>query len=136
MANALFSHLAQKLPVSRLQRDLTDSTVSRNLGVPLAHSLIAYRSLLRGLDKLLLHPERLAADLEANWAVVAEGIQTVLRREGYPDPYEALKQLTRTHAIIDRAAIQTFIEGLAVSEPIKAELRAITPHNYTGLAYF
>jgi adenylosuccinate lyase len=136
LANALLAHLADKLPVSRLQRDLTDSTVSRNLGVPLAHSLIAYRSLLRGLDKLLLNPERLAADLEANWAVVAEGIQTVLRREGYPNPYEALKDLTRTHATIDREAIAAFIDGLAVSEPVKAELRAISPHNYIGLAYF
>ncbi len=136
LANALLAHLADKLPVSRLQRDLTDSTVSRNLGVPLAHSLIAYRSLLRGLDKLMLNPERLAADLEANWAVVAEGIQTVLRREGYPNPYEALKDLTRTHATIDREAIAAFIDGLAVSEPVKAELRAISPHNYIGLAYF
>ncbi len=136
LADAIFSHLAEKLPISRLQRDLTDSTVSRNLGVPLAHSLIAYRSLLRGLEKLLLHPERLASDLEANWAVVAEAIQTILRREGYPNPYEALKQLTRTHTTIDRDAIQAFIEGLAVCETVKAELRAITPHNYIGLAHF
>ena len=136
LANAILVHLADKLPISRLQRDLTDSTVSRNLGVPLAHSLIACRSLLRGLDKLLLNPEKIDADLEANLAVVAEGIQTVLRREGYPNPYEALKNLTRTHATIDRKAIEGFIEGLAVSERVKAELRAITPHTYTGLVHF
>ena len=132
LANTVFAHLAAKLPISRLQRDLTDSTVSRNLGVPLAHSLIAYRSLIRGLDKLVLNEARLAADLEANWAVVAEGIQTILRREGYPEPYEALKALTRTHATIDRSAIVAFIDGLNVSDAIKAELRAITPRNYTG----
>jgi adenylosuccinate lyase len=132
MANAVFSHLAAKLPISRLQRDLTDSTVSRNLGVPLAHSLIAYRSLIRGLDKLVLNEARLAADLEANWAVVAEGIQTILRREGYPEPYEALKALTRTHGTIHREAIAAFIDALAVSDAVKDELRAITPHNYTG----
>ena len=132
VANAVFAHLAAKLPVSRLQRDLTDSTVSRNLGVPLAHSLIAYRSLIRGLDKLVLNEARLAADLDANWAVVAEGIQTILRREGYPEPYEALKTLTRTHATIDRSAIAAFIDGLKVTDAVKAELRAITPHNYTG----
>ena len=136
LANAILVHLADKLPISRLQRDLTDSTVSRNLGVPLAHSLIAYRSLLRGLDKLLLNQEKIDADLDANWAVVAEGIQTVLRREGYPNPYEALKNLTRTHATIDRKAIEAFVEGLAVSERVKAELRAITPHTYIGLVHF
>lgn len=132
MANAVLAHLSAKLPISRLQRDLTDSTVSRNLGVPLAHSLIAYRSLTRGLDKLVLNEARLAADLEANWAVVAEAIQTILRREGYPEPYETLKALTRTHATIDRSAIAAFIDGLNVSAAIKDELRAITPHNYTG----
>lgn len=132
LANAVLEHLAVKLPVSRLQRDLTDSTVSRNIGVPLAHCLIAYRSLVRGIDKLNLNEARLAADLEANWAVVAEGIQTILRREGYPEPYEALKALTRTHAAIDRNAIAAFIDGLDVAEPVKAELRAITPHNYIG----
>jgi adenylosuccinate lyase len=132
VANAIFDHLAAKLPISRLQRDLTDSTVSRNLGVPLAHSLIAYRSLLRGIDKLTLNESKLTADLEANWAVVAEGIQTILRREGYPEPYEALKALTRTAAAIDRRAIAAFIDGLDIADPIKAELRAITPHSYTG----
>jgi adenylosuccinate lyase len=136
LANAVFDHLAAKLPISRLQRDLTDSTVSRNLGVPLAHSLIGYRSLVRGIDKLVLNEARLAEDLEANWAVVAEGIQTVLRREGYPQPYEALKDLTRTHAAIDRKAIVAFIDGLNVPEPIRDELRAITPHTYTGCDLF
>jgi adenylosuccinate lyase len=133
VANALFSHLADKLPISRLQRDLTDSTVTRNLGVPLAHTLIAYRSLLKGLGKLLLNESALQGDLEKNWAVVAEALQTILRREGYPNPFEALKTLTRTHGVIDAAAIADFIAGLDVSEDIKAELSAVTPHNYTGI---
>ena len=133
VANALCGHLADKLPISRLQRDLTDSTVTRNLGVPLAHSLIAYRSLLRGLAKLLLNESALKDDLEKNWAVVAEALQTILRREGYPNPYEALKDLTRTHREIDAAAIADFIAGLDVSDDVKAELSAITPHNYTGI---
>jgi adenylosuccinate lyase len=132
VANALLGHFAEKLPVSRLQRDLTDSTVLRNLGVPLGHSVIALRSLEKGLGKLLLNREKLAADLEANWAIVAEGIQTVLRREGYPQPYEALKALTRTHGVIDAPAIAEFIGGLDVSEAVKAELRAITPATYIG----
>lgn len=132
VANALLGHFAEKLPVSRLQRDLTDSTVLRNLGVPLGHSVIALRSLEKGLGKLLLNREKLAADLEANWAIVAEGIQTVLRREGYPQPYEALKALTRTHGVIDAAAIAAFIGGLDVSEAVKAELRNITPATYIG----
>ena len=132
VANALLGHFAEKLPVSRLQRDLTDSTVLRNLGVPLGHSVIALRSLEKGLGKLLLNREKLAADLEANWAIVAEGIQTVLRREGYPQPYEALKALTRTHGVIDAAAIAEFIGGLEVSDAVKAELRAITPATYIG----
>ncbi len=133
IANALLEFLAAKLPVSRLQRDLTDSTVLRNLGVPLAHALIAYQSLLRGLGKLELNPAALEADLEENWAVVAEGIQTILRREGFPRPYEALKDLTRKNEKITASAIRTFIEGLAVSEAVKAELRNITPFNYTGV---
>jgi adenylosuccinate lyase len=133
IANALLEFLAAKLPVSRLQRDLTDSTVLRNLGVPLAHALIAYQSLLRGLSKLELNPAALEADLEENWAVVAEGIQTILRREGFPKPYEALKDLTRKNEKITATAIRTFIEGLAVSEAVKAELRDITPFNYTGV---
>lgn len=132
VANALLGHFAEKLPISRLQRDLTDSTVLRNLGVPLGHSVIALRSLEKGLGKLLLNREKLAADLEANWAIVAEGIQTVLRREGYPQPYEALKALTRTHTEINAAAIAEFIAGLAVSDGIKDELRAITPSTYIG----
>ena len=136
IANALFEHLSAKLPVSRLQRDLTDSTVIRNLGVPLAHSLIAWKSLLRGLGKLILNAETIRADLENNWAVVAEAIQTVLRREGYPDPYEALKDLTRTHAKIDRGAIAEFIKTLAVSKAVKKELLGISPENYTGICKF
>ncbi len=133
IANALFEHLAAKLPISRLQRDLTDSTVLRNVGVPLAHSLIAYKSLLKGLDKLILNKESFEKDLENNWAVVAEAIQTVLRRESYPKPYEALKELTRTNAHITKESIATFIDGLNVSEAIKKELKQISPSNYTGI---
>lgn len=133
IANALFEHLAAKLPLSRLQRDLTDSTVLRCIGVPFGHSLIAIEATLKGLDKLLLNQSRLEEDLERNWAVVAEAIQTILRREGYPNPYEALKQLTRTNTVIDRKAISAFIEELAVSEETKKELRSITPQNYTGI---
>lgn len=133
MANAIFAHLAQKLPVSRLQRDLTDSTVLRNVGVPLGHMVIAIQSTLKGLRKLLLNEDAIRADLEANWAVVAEGIQTILRREGYPKPYEALKALTRTNAAITQQSIAQFIETLDVKDSVKAELRTITPSNYTGL---
>jgi adenylosuccinate lyase len=133
VANALFEHLAAKLPVSRLQRDLTDSTVIRNLGVPFAHSLIAYKSLLKGIDKLILNKTALDADLENNWAVVAEGIQTILRREGYPKPYEALKELTRTHEAITQKKISAFIDSLKVSIEVKKELKKITPGNYTGI---
>jgi len=133
IANALFEHLSAKLPISRLQRDLTDSTVIRNIGVPIAHSLIAWKSLLRGLGKLILNEEMIRSDLENNWAVVAEAIQTVLRREGYPDPYEALKALTRTHAKIDRKAIAEFIKTLDVSKSVKKELLNISPDNYTGI---
>ena len=136
VANAVFSHLADKLPISRLQRDLTDSTVTRNLGVPLAHTLIACKSLLRGLGKLMLNQEALQNDLERNWAVVAEALQTILRREGYPRPYEALKALTRTHGVIDAAAIVDFISTLDVSDEIKAELSRVTPRNYTGIIDF
>ena len=132
LANAIYDFLSEKLPVSRLQRDLTDSTVLRNIGVPVAHSLIAIRSLEKGIGKLILNEEKVSDDLERNWAVVAEGIQTVLRREGYPKPYEALKALTRTGAHITREAISRFIDDLNVSEEVKAELHAITPHNYTG----
>ncbi len=136
LANAIFSHLAAKLPISRLQRDLTDSTVIRNIGVPIAHTLIGLNSLAKGLDKLILNQAAIAEDLERNWAVVAEAIQTILRREGYPEPYEALKALTRTHAAIDRQAIADFIATLAVPEAVRAELRRITPGNYTGILPF
>ncbi|MBR9986073.1 MAG: adenylosuccinate lyase [Desulfosarcina sp.] len=136
LANALLEHLSAKLPISRLQRDLTDSTVTRNIGVPLGHTLIALKSLKRGLDKLILNEEALKKDLDNNWAVVAEGIQTVLRREGYPKPYEALLALTRTHAAIDQAAIVAFIDTLDVAERVKKELLAITPQSYTGIHDF
>ena len=132
-ANAIYDYLSEKLPVSRLQRDLTDSTVTRNIGVPVAHSLIAIRSLEKGIGKLILNEERVSADLENNWAVVAEGIQTVLRREGFPKPYEALKALTRTGTHITRETISSFIDSLPVSDEVKAELHSITPHNYTGI---
>ncbi len=133
MANAVLEHLSAKLPISRLQRDLTDSTVIRNIGVPLGHTLIALKSLMRGLDKLILNEDALKKDLNNNWAVVAEGIQTVLRREGYPKPYEALLALTRTHATIDQAAIVSFINTLDVAVRVKKELLAITPDTYTGI---
>lgn len=133
MANAIFAHLSQKLPVSRLQRDLTDSTVIRNIGVPLGHTIIAFESTLKGLSKLLLHQESINADLDNCWAVVAEAIQTILRREAYPHPYEALKALTRTNQAITQESISHFIDSLDVNEAIKTELRAITPHNYTGI---
>lgn len=133
IANALFEHLAAKLPVSRLQRDLTDSTVLRNIGVPMAHTLIAVNSTMRGLNKLLLNEAALNADLEANWAVVAEAIQTILRREGYPNPYEALKDLTRTNTQVNAETIASFVETLNVSDEIKHELKQITPSNYTGV---
>ncbi len=133
IANAIFEHLSAKLPISRLQRDLTDSTVLRNIGVPLSHTLIALKSIQKGLDKLILNQAAVERDLNNNWAVVAEAIQTVLRREGYPKPYEALKALTRTNSVIDEGAIKAFIETLAVSETIKIELRKISPSNYTGI---
>lgn len=133
VANAILDHLAVKLPISRLQRDLTDSTVLRNIGVPMGHALIAFSSTLKGFSKLLLNEDALRRDLENCWAVCAEAIQTVLRREAYPNPYEALKALTRTNAAITEESIRTFIEGLDVSEDIKAELRVITPWNYTGI---
>lgn len=135
IANALLEHLAAKLPVSRLQRDLTDSTVLRNIGVPIGHTMIGLDATLKGLNKLLLNADKLAEDLEKNWAVVAEAIQTILRREGYPNPYEALKALTRTNAVIDREAIQSFIQTLDVSGAIKTELLQITPANYLGISH-
>ena len=133
LSNAILEHLSRKLPISRLQRDLTDSTVIRNIGVPMGHALIAFNSTLKGLKKLLLHEESIAADLNNCWAVVAEAIQTILRREAYPHPYEALKALTRTNAHITEESIHNFINQLEVSEAVKAELMAITPLNYTGI---
>jgi adenylosuccinate lyase len=133
IANAIFEHLSAKLPLSRLQRDLTDSTVLRNIGVPIGHTLIAFESTLKGLNKLLLNEVKFAEDLEKNWVVVAEAIQTILRREGYPNPYEALKDLTRTNTVINKESIHAFIETLQVSNEIKTELKAITPSNYLGI---
>jgi adenylosuccinate lyase len=133
LANAIFHHLSSKLPISRLQRDLTDSTVLRNIGVPLAHSLLAFKSLEKGIGKLLLNEEKIASDLEHNWAVVAEAIQTVLRREGYPKPYEALLALTRTNKAIDKQSIHDFIDQLEIKPALKQELKNISPKNYTGL---
>lgn len=131
-ANAIFEHLSMKLPISRLQRDLTDSTVSRNIGVPIGHSVLAFNSLQKGLNKLIVNNEKIRSDLDNNWAVVAEAIQTILRREGYPKPYEALLELTRTNEKITHASITGFIENLDLSDEIKAELMAINPFNYTG----
>lgn len=133
IANAIFEHLSAKLPISRLQRDLTDSTVLRNIGVPMGHTLIAFEATLKGLNKLLLNEDKFGEDLEKNWAVVAEAIQTILRREGYPNPYEALKDLTRTNTVINKEAIHNFIGTLNVSEEVRAELMQITPSNYLGI---
>ena len=132
-ANSAFDFMAKKLPISRLQRDLTDSTVLRNIGVPVAHSIIAFKSTLKGLNKLILNNEKINSDLEDNWAVIAEAIQTILRRENYPNPYETLKNLTRTNEKINKESIRSFIETLNVSESIKDELRSLTPQNYTGI---
>lgn len=133
LANAILEHLAAKLPISRLQRDLTDSTVLRNIGTPLAHVLISFKSIMRGLKKLILNEEAIKADLEKNWAVVAEAIQTILRREGYPKPYEALKDLTRTNEVINKDAIANFIDRLNIAEEVKEELKTISPWTYTGI---
>ena len=133
MANAIYEFLSGKLPISRLQRDLTDSTVLRNIGVPFSHNLIAFASLKKGLGKLVLNEEKLHKDLDNNWAVCAEAIQTILRRESYPNPYEALKDLTRTNSVINKENLSTFINGLDVKEKIKEELRKISPFNYTGI---
>jgi adenylosuccinate lyase len=133
LANSLFAHLADKLPISRLQRDLTDSTVLRNLGVPVAHTLVAFRSIEKGLSKLLLNDAKIYSDLDANWAVVAEAIQTILRREKYPNPYEALKELTRGKQKIDQKTLHQFIDKLTITAAVKKELKKITPHNYTGI---
>jgi adenylosuccinate lyase len=133
IGNAIFSFLSSKLPISRLQRDLTDSTVLRNIGVPFAHTIIAFSSLNKGINKLIINEEVIAADLEKNWAVVAEAIQTILRREGYTNPYETLKELTRTNSVINAESISSFIDTLAVNDTIKTELKAINPNNYTGI---
>ncbi|MCK4406976.1 MAG: adenylosuccinate lyase [Bacteroidales bacterium] len=133
VANALFEYLSSKLPISRLQRDLTDSTVTRNIGVPVAHTIIALKSILKGLDKLILNNEKINDDLENNWAVVSEAIQTILRRENYPDPYETLKELTRTNQKITKETIREFIDSLDVSDDVKNELKQISPENYTGV---
>merc|ERR1712203_1214516 len=135
IANAVLEHLSAKLPVSRLQRDLTDSTVTRNLGVPMAHAAIAVSSIRRGLGKLLINKQAVEKDLEANWAVVAEAIQSILRREAYPKPYEALRDLTRTNEAMTKERIHTFIDGLEISDAVKAELKDVTPFNYVGYGY-
>jgi adenylosuccinate lyase len=134
LANALFLHFSQKLPVSRLQRDLTDSTVLRNVGVPFAHTLLALKSCLKGLDKVRLNETKVGEELEANWAVLAEAIQTLLRREGYPKPYEALKELTRGNLSVTRETLHQFIQGLTISDAVKAEMMRLTPSDYTGYA--
>ena len=133
VANALFEYLSSKLPISRLQRDLTDSTVTRNIGVPVAHTIIALKSILKGLDKLILNNEKINDDLENNWAIVSEAIQTILRRENYPDPYESLKELTRINQKITKETIREFIDSLDVSDDVKNELKQISPGNYTGV---
>jgi adenylosuccinate lyase len=135
IANALLEHLSAKLPISRLQRDLTDSTVLRNIGVPFAHTILAFRSIEKGLSKLVLNQQKISDDLESNWAVVAEAIQTVLRRENYPEPYEALKELTRGNAGINKETLHKFIDGLKVSAAVKKELKKISPHSYTGVKF-
>ena len=133
MANAILEHLAAKLPISRLQRDLTDSTVMRNIGVPFSHSIIAFKSISKGFDKLIVNTNAINADLENNWMVIAEAIQTILRREGYPNPYEALKELTRTNKSITQTDFIQFVDSLNVSESTKKELKTITPMNYLGI---
>ena len=133
IANAIYEHLSAKLPISRLQRDLTDSTVLRNVGVPMAHSILGFKSILKGLNKLILNEEAIRSDLDDNWAVVAEAIQTILRKEGYPKPYEALKALTRTNGLIEQPTLSNFIDTLQISDELKAYLKSITPFNYTGI---
>ncbi len=136
IANAIFEHLSAKLPISRLQRDLTDSTVLRNIGVPMAHSVIAFKSILKGLKKMQVNEQKIHEDLDNNWAVISEAIQTILRREGYPQPYEALKDLTRNGEKITKETMRIFIDGLDITEDIKEQLRGISPFNYTGMRYF
>ena len=133
VANSIFNHLSSKLPVSRLQRDLTDSTVLRNIGVPIAHTVIGINSTVKGINKILVNTEKINSDLENNWIVIAEGIQTILRREGFPKPYEALKELTRNNQEINKKTFTVFIENLEISDEIKKELKKISPFNYTGI---
>ena len=133
IANALFEHLSSKLPVSRLQRDLTDSTVLRNVGVPFSHTLIAINSTIKGIEKLIVNEDKINEDLNKNWAIIAEAIQTILRREGYPNPYEALKELTRKNTSINQEIIHSFIDTLNIDDKVKNELKEITPSNYTGI---
>ena len=133
VANSIFNHLSSKLPISRLQRDLTDSTVLRNIGVPIAHTVIGINSTIKGIKKLLVNTEKINSDLEMNWIVIAEGIQTILRREGFPKPYEALKELTRNNQEINKKTFIVFIENLEISDEIKKELKKISPFNYTGI---
>ena len=133
IANANLEHLSAKLPISRLQRDLTDSTVTRNIGVPLAHTFISLKSILKGMDKLIINKERIEKDLRKNWMVISEGIQTILRREGYENPYEVLKEFTRTNARMEKEDLDDFIDGLEVSAAVKEELKQITPFNYIGV---
>ena len=133
VANSIFNHLASKLPVSRLQRDLTDSTVLRNIGVPIAHTVIGINSTIKGINKILVNTKKINSDLEKNWIVIAEGLQTILRREGFPKPYEALKQLTRKNQEINKKTFTVFIENLEISDEIKKELKKISPFNYTGI---
>ena len=133
VANSIFNHLSSKLPVSRLQRDLTDSTVLRNIGVPIAHTVIGINSTIKGINKILVNTEKINSDLEKNWIVIAEGIQTILRREGFPKPYEVLKELTRNNQEINKKTFTVFIENLEISDEIKKELKKISPFNYTGI---
>ena len=133
IANAFCNYMSNKLPISRLQRDLTDSTVLRNIGVPVSHTVIAFKSLLRGLNKVLINEQAIRNDLENNWAVVAEAIQTILRREAYPNPYEALRDLTRVNSTVTQESLAEFIDGLKISDELKAEMKKITPWNYTGI---
>ena len=133
VANSIFNHLSSKLPISRLQRDLTDSTVLRNIGVPIAHTVIGINSTIKGINKILVNTEKINSDLEKNWIVIAEGIQTILRREGFPKPYEALKELTRNNKEINKKTFTVFIENLEISDEIKKELKKISPFNYTGI---
>ena len=133
IANVIFNHLSSKLPISRLQRDLTDSTVLRNIGVPIAHTIIGINSTIKGINKLLINNDKINYDLEKNWIVIAEGIQNILRKEGYPNPYEKLKELTRNNSVITQKTFENFINSLEINEEVKQNLKKITPYNYTGI---